>query len=137
MEWNALLDPHAAAIVYRSQVAVHRSVGLDVTLQVTMPVSEVRRRFQAPILAPVLDFAEVWFKEQDRITFHDPLAAATVFDPQICTFQSGRVEIDLAPGDSLGTTSYTPGPIGPHEVAVKVNKAAFFKHYFDTIHAIA
>ena len=60
-EWNAMLDPHATAMVYRSPVAIHRSIGLDVTLQVTLPAAEVRRRFQAPQLQPVLDFAEIWF----------------------------------------------------------------------------
>ncbi len=36
LEWNAMLDPHATAIVYRSPIVVHRSIGLDVTLQVTL-----------------------------------------------------------------------------------------------------
>jgi purine nucleosidase len=30
-EWNALLDPHATAMVYRAGARTHRSVGLDVT----------------------------------------------------------------------------------------------------------
>src|SRR5262249_17587815 len=55
LEWNAICDPHAAAIVYNAPVARHRSVGLDVTEQVVMPAAEVRRRFaQHPILAAVL-----------------------------------------------------------------------------------
>src|SRR4051812_27509426 len=36
LEWNALLDPHATAIVYRAPVLRHRSIGLDVTKQVKM-----------------------------------------------------------------------------------------------------
>ena len=42
VEWNASCDPHAAAIVYRSAVACHRSHGLDVTQQVRMSANEVR-----------------------------------------------------------------------------------------------
>src|SRR5574341_1196269 len=34
LEWNAYGDPHASAIVYRADVRVHRSVGLDVTSRV-------------------------------------------------------------------------------------------------------
>lgn len=34
LEWNALLDPAATAIVYRTRPPVHRSIGLDVTCQV-------------------------------------------------------------------------------------------------------
>ena len=34
-EWNATVDPFATSIVYRSNVPIHRSVGLDVTCQVS------------------------------------------------------------------------------------------------------
>src|SRR5689334_14191927 len=54
LEWNAILDPHATAIVYRAPVSVHRSIGLDVTCQVTMDAAQVRQRFQTPLLRPVL-----------------------------------------------------------------------------------
>jgi purine nucleosidase len=80
LEWNALLDPHATAITYHHPFPVHRSIGLDVTVQVKMTAEEVRRRFHAPLLRPVLDFAEVWFQQVDILTFHDPLAAVTLFD---------------------------------------------------------
>jgi inosine-uridine nucleoside N-ribohydrolase len=130
LEWNALIDPHATAIVYRSPIAVHRSIGLDVTLQVVMPAAEVRRRFQHPRLLPVLDFAEIWFQEQDKITFHDPLAATTLFDSAICAFQRGRVEVELADQEAAGMTCWTPDPAGPHEVALQVNPESFFTHYF-------
>ena len=95
LEWNAMLDPHASAIVYQSNIIHHRSIGLDVTRQVTLPANEVRQRFQAPLLQPVLDFAEVWFEDHDLITFHDPLAATTIFDSKICSFQRGHIEIEL------------------------------------------
>ena len=65
-EWNAIGDPHATAIVYNAPVAVHRSLGLDVTCQVVMPADEVRKQFQRPLLRPVLDFAEVWFTKRDQ-----------------------------------------------------------------------
>ena len=130
LEWNALVDPHATAIVYHSPVSLHRSIGLDVTLQVTMPADEVRRRFQHPRLHPVLDFAEIWFQEASQVTFHDPLAATTIFDSDICAFQRGRVEVELASQKVNGLTYWTADPAGPHEVAVGVDPAAFFAHYF-------
>ncbi|HLH75147.1 MAG TPA: nucleoside hydrolase [Chloroflexota bacterium] len=128
-EWNALCDPHAAAIVYRTPVAVHRSVPLDVTKQVTMPAAEVRERFQAGVLGVVRDLAEVWFTRYNRITFHDPLAATTIFDDQICGFQRGTVQVDLASEQTMGMTRWTPGGT-EHEVALEVNPQAFFTHYF-------
>src|SRR5690606_10321312 len=105
-EWNAMLDPHATAIVYAAQPPVHRSIGLDVTTQVILPASEVRARFQSPLLAPVLDFAEAWFRDRDTITFHDPLAAVTLFDEHVCQFERGAVEVELKPGNSQGRTRW-------------------------------
>lgn len=130
LEWNALNDPHATAMVYRAETAVHRSVGLDVTMQVRMAADEVRRRFDHPLLRPVLDFAEVWFRRQDAITFHDPLAAATVFAPQLCTFARGHVEVETASARLGGHTAWQPNPAGPHEVALGVQAEDFFEHYF-------
>lgn len=131
-EWNVILDPHAATIVYRAVSPIHRSVGLDVTTQVTLAADEVRRRFQTKLLRPVLDFAEVWFKERSRITFHDPLAAATLFDDGICEFERGQVTIELDDRAALGKTIWQPGD-GPHEVARAVDADRFFEHYFDTV----
>ncbi len=135
LEWNAMLDPHATAIVYRAPVKVHRSIGLDVTLQVTMPADDVRARFAHKLLRPVLDFAEVWFKSADKITFHDPLAAATIFDPRICKFQRGAVTVELDNPDQRGRTLWQPGaPKGRHAVAVEVDPQRFFRHYFSVFH---
>jgi inosine-uridine nucleoside N-ribohydrolase len=130
LEWNALVDPHATAIVYQTQARAHRSIGLDVTTQVTLAAEEVRARFRHPLLQPVLDFAEVWFKERPHITFHDPLAAATIFNDQICSFERGQVEVELASPRLMGHTYYKDDPSGPHEVALGVDAGAFFEEYF-------
>jgi purine nucleosidase len=129
-EWNIYCDPHAADLVYRASAPVHRSVGLDVTRQVVMPAAEVRARFTAPLLQPVLDFAEVWFARRPEIMFHDPLAAATLFDEQLCRFAPGTVEVSLEPGTEA-VTRWTPGGDRPrHEVALEVDSARFFHGYF-------
>lgn len=128
-EWNALCDPHATAIVYRARPAVHRSIGLDVTRQVTLQADEVRQRFQGPLLQPVLDFSQVWFEQRTTLTFHDPLAAATIFDEQICSFERGTIEVELTSERLAGLTYWQPGT-GPHEVALGVDPARFFDHFF-------
>jgi purine nucleosidase len=99
-----------------------------------MDAAEARERFGAKLLAPVRDFAEVWFREWPRITFHDPLAAATIFDPAICQFTRGTVTIDTNAGEAEGSTTFVPGD-GAHEVARTVNPAAFFDRYFTTVSA--
>jgi inosine-uridine nucleoside N-ribohydrolase len=130
LEWNARGDPHATDIAYRREVGVHRSIGLDVTCQVRMDAENVRKRFSAPLLRPVLDFAEVWFKHAKQITFHDPLAATTVFNDRICKFERGAVEVEMSSSRLLGMTHWTTDPTGRHEVALQVNPEAFFEEYF-------
>jgi len=131
LEWNALVDPVATAIAYHAAPPYHRSIGLDVTTKVTMPADEVRRKFQTPLLRPVLDFAEVWFEHATKVTFHDPLAATTLFDDSICDFQPGRVAIELKSDHVAGATLWYPGdPAGHHEIATNVNPSRFFEHYF-------
>ena len=135
LEWNVILDPHASAMVYRTPVKLHRSIGLDVTTQVTMAANDVRARFQIGLLRPVLDFAEVWFKERPRITFHDPLAAATLFDEGICGYETGQVTIELEDKELLGMTNWTKESSTPHTVATSVNADRFFEHYFGVLAA--
>jgi len=129
-EWNAGGDPHATAVVYNAPAAVHRSIGLDVTTRVVMPAAEVRRRFSAPLLKPVLDFAEVWFARAQAITFHDPLAAVSIFDDSVCRFERGQVEVELDSPRLAGLTHWTPDAGGPHEVALEVDPQRFFEQYF-------
>ena len=45
IEWNALCDPYAAAMVYNSRPPMHRTVSLDVTTEVVMAADDVRKRF--------------------------------------------------------------------------------------------
>lgn len=130
-EWNALIDPHASAIVYNARPAHHRSIGLDVTLQVVMNSDDVRQQFQAPLLRPVVDFAEVWFREtHPSITFHDPLAAATIFEPSVCGYQQGLAEIELTSERLAGLTYWKPDANGPHEIATTVDVPHFYDHFF-------
>lgn len=132
-EWNIRLDPHAAEIVFRSGVEVHRCVGLDVTEGVTLPAARVRESFAAPVLRPVRDFAEVWFRERETITFHDPLAAAAALDPAVCAFTRGDVTVELSDGEGRGITRFEPTPAGKHAAASSVDADRFFAGFFDVV----
>src|SRR5688572_10007782 len=120
IEWNIAGELLASEIVYTTAVRLHRSLGLNVTQQVVMPADQVRERFTASLLRPVLDMAEIWFAGfYPSITFHDPLAAATVFEPDLCFYQQGTVRIDNS--DKPGKTICQPGGAeSPHQVAMTV-----------------
>ena len=130
LEWNAICDPHAIAKVFMSPAHV-RAVGLEITCQVQMDAVAVRERFQKPLLQPVLDFAEIWFEERDHITFHDPLAAATLFDEQVCAFERGAAEVELTSPRLQGFTYWQADtPASWHEIAVSVDRRRFFENFF-------
>ncbi len=133
-EWNALNDPHATAIVYAAPVQKHISIGLDVTRQVTMerPESEEKLR-QSKYGAPILDMGGAWFQDHDIVTFHDPLAAATIFEPEICQYQTGFVSIESADAALYGFTDWKAGQGETHTVALEVDAQKFFDLYFATI----
>jgi inosine-uridine nucleoside N-ribohydrolase len=133
VEWNIAGDPLASEITYGARVRLHRSLGLNVTQKVVMPADDVRKQFTAPLLRPVLDMAEIWFKGfYPFITYHDPLAAATIFETDLCLYQQGTVTID-----SIGThtrTIWQPGGSNaPHQVAMTVDVERYFEHFFDVV----
>ena len=130
LEWNIMLDPHAAAIVYNSPVKIFKSVGLDVTRKVTMDAKAVKEKFNTKLLEPVVDFADVWFEERDKITFHDPLAAVTIFHDDICTFKKGKVEVELLSERLRGLTFWKEESNGNHAIALQVDRKKFFDEYF-------
>ena len=132
LEWNCLVDPIATAMVYRARPPWHISIGLDVTLQCVMPATEVRRRFTPAPLPVVAQMAETWLSKGWDFTFHDPLAAATVFHPELCTYEDGEVRLAIDPtaektGDTILTAMQGKAP---HRVAKGVNVEAFFREYF-------
>ena len=133
VEWNVAGDPLASEITYKAPVRLHRSVGLNVTQQVMMSADQVREKFTAPLLSPVLDMAEIWFAGfYPFITFHDPLAAATIFEPDLCTYQQGTVKLDN--DDKPGSTIWQPdGTSAPHQVATTVDVDRYFQHFFSVV----
>jgi purine nucleosidase len=133
-EWNVRCDPHAAQIVYRSRAADFRCFGLDVTLEVQLPAAEIRERFSLDRLRPVLDFADAWSASTDRpMYFHDPLAAAAIFAPQIVTMRRGHVDVETSGPALSGVTLWTADPDGPLEMGYAVDAEAFFAEYFAVV----
>ena len=132
-EWNAVNDPHATALTYRAPAPRHLSFGLDVTKKVVL----TRDAFEPLIRATemgrcALDMAAAWFEKTPEVTFHDPLAAAAIFEPMLCTYAAGHVDVVWETG-LLGKTQWTPRTDGPHKIAVTVEADAFFAHFFATL----
>src|SRR5262249_49565482 len=106
-EWNGRVDPHATAMVYAAPAAPHLSVGLDVTPCCTMAAAECRERLAGGGLDVVNEMTAVWARDTRTVCFHDPLAAAYLFDPEILTVQPGRVDVELTSPRVAGMTHWT------------------------------
>ncbi|MEO8399312.1 MAG: nucleoside hydrolase [Ignavibacteriaceae bacterium] len=130
LEWNAKGDYHASDIVYKASVSVHRSIGIDVTSQVKMSSDEFKNKFTADIFKPLHDYAEHWYAHSNTVTFHDPLAAVTIFNENICEFKRGNVSIEMDDKNNLGLTKWELSENGRNEIAFSVNKDKFFEEYF-------
>ena len=132
-EWNCKCDPVATAMAWAAPVPKRVAVGLDVTTKCVQTPDEVRARYLRPPLDTVLSMAEVWFSHAKRMTYHDPLAAALIFEPTLCGYQSGTVKVDYGPGAEGGRTHFTPAKVGDKnltDICATVRPEAFFTEYF-------
>ncbi|MDX1931564.1 MAG: nucleoside hydrolase [Capsulimonadales bacterium] len=127
-EWNLSGDPHASAIVFRRSVR-HRVVGLDVTHRLWMDAATLRRRFVRPLFDLAREIGQESLERWGGMVFHDPLAAATIFAPELCRYERGTVSIDTV-GPTVGASRFAPDENGPHSVAVTVDPEAFFDRFF-------
>lgn len=131
IENNALIDPHATRIVYQAKVKEHVTCGLNVTSRLIMKPEEAERIFHHPLLEPVLDIAREWFKDEERVTFHDPLTAVSLFHEDVCRFERGSLAIETDSRLLSGFTYWRPDKEGEHKVAMDVDKELFFKYLFE------
>lgn len=124
-EWNCICDPVASAIVAKSRRPKHTWYGLDVTLQCQMSKTDCEERFKGPLLELVLKMATKWFDHAPNITFHDPLAAACIFHPELCQYEKGTVIMN----PERGQTTFE-NEEGNDHVAMTVDSEKFFEEYF-------
>lgn len=136
-EWNAKLDPIATSIVYQARPPEHISIGLDVTMSCRMPSGECIKRFRdmGGPFAITADATEVFARYRPQAIFHDPLAAAVIFDRQICQYRAGEVSVDTASALAPGGTFLKGSDGGPHRVAWEVDAERFFANFFDVQNA--
>ncbi|HPP66900.1 MAG TPA: nucleoside hydrolase [bacterium] len=129
IEWNISCDPYAANVVFSSSVKNIYVCGLDVTTQVTMEKDRIVKKFgKNALLKEVLNFAEIWFRDKKTITFHDPLTASVLFNPDICAFKKGKIFVD-----QIGRTGFIEDEKHNTSVAFKVDTELFFSHFFRVI----
>lgn len=110
-EFNIYVDPHAAQVVFTSGVPIVL-MPLDVTHK-ALTTPDRLQRFQAlgtpagDSTAGMLGFYDRWDMEKYDLPggpLHDPTVIAYLLEPDLFAGREVHVEIDIAPGPTLGMT---------------------------------
>lgn len=131
VEFNVRSDPHAAAMIWRRTECPTTVFGLNVTRQCQLPVAETRALFAGGPFNIVADMIDSWltYRPREHIYFHDVLAAACVFQPDLCGYASGRIRAELRASEQQGVAYFDADEAGPQRVAATVDIGRFFDHY--------
>ncbi|MFI0262291.1 nucleoside hydrolase [Streptomyces sp. NPDC017056] len=146
-EFNIVIDPHAAHIVFNERWPV-TMVGLDLTHQalatpeVTKKIADVGTK-PARFVLELLDFFRDAYRENQGFEYppvHDPCAVAYVIDPDVMTVRKAPVDIELTGGLTMGmTVTDFRWPIPEDcrtQVAVKLDHERFWNLVVDALERI-
>lgn len=127
--WNSWADPLASKIVFSARVTAHRAIPLEVTdtLSIEAGQAENLLRPDSDLLRAVYSFGNNWLKKSEKLTLHDPLAAVSVFHPDICCFERGNVQVETEEKSNMGGTSFVPSADGSVEIARSVDRVQFYR----------
>ena len=133
--WNAWSDPLASKIVFESNVGLHKVIPLEVTNKLTIK-AETAKSFLASdsdLMKAVFDFGNAWLESSNQLTLHDPLAAVSVFYPDICRFEKGTVCVETQKVNDMGATGFSADSNGNVEIAKSVEQEQFYDILFGTL----
>ena len=135
--WNSWADPLASSIVFSARVGIHRAAPLEVTDRLTIDAEEAGTllRADSDLMKAVFDFGNAWLQSAGKLTLHDPLAAVSVFHPDICRYERGFVRVETVRESEMGGTFCTPSPDGNVEIARTVDKERFYHILSDVLNA--
>lgn len=126
-EWNVVCDSEAFGVLLRSGIA------MDITpwyvgRVATWTPEHIAQLARSPSpLARFLHRAiEAWrvgVKDPQELPhLYDPLAVATIFKPELCTWKRGTVSVELQGTATYGYTQFSESASGRHRVAWDVER---------------
>ncbi|MBO5646873.1 MAG: nucleoside hydrolase [Clostridia bacterium] len=133
--WNSWADPLASKLTFEAEISTHRAVPLEVTDMLTVDSAYAHDLLKrsSPLMDAVFDFGSAWLKQSGKLTLHDPLAAISVFHPDLCTYERGRVRVETENEADMGGTAFTPDETGNIEIARTVDKERFYRILSQTL----
>ena len=139
-EWNIRCDPEAAHLVFASGIPLHVTtwhIGMNAQFR-NPDVARITGCKQP--LAQYLHRAILAWQRHHRHSglesmpsLFDPLAVATMIQPDLCTWRQGTVTVELQGSATYGYTSFRERADGPHRIAWEVNREAAIAWYLERI----
>lgn len=147
-EFNTLVDPHAAHIVFHSGMPI-TLVPLDVTYQcvLTRPDVDRLRKIESPLTRFIADATRFYMEYHEDYqgiegcVINDPLALALTFAPELCDYKELYVDVDISGGVSMGKTladfyNYDKKPANM-KVALGVRPRDFIELFLERMEKLA
>ncbi|HUW83865.1 MAG TPA: nucleoside hydrolase [Phycisphaerae bacterium] len=135
-EWNICCDPVAAALVAASGLDV-TYVGLDVTTKCVLSEQQLQQLLDSdrPVARNLAHATRFWQGDSKarRPMLHDPLAVATLVQPELVTTKTGTVSVELTGQHAYGQTLFAPDEKGRHHICVDVKAEEFLKLWLDRV----
>ncbi|MFX0549578.1 pyrimidine-specific ribonucleoside hydrolase RihA [Hathewaya histolytica] len=144
-EFNILVDPEAADVVFKSGVPI-TMCGLDVTHKAQVYDEDIEKfrglsNATGKLVAELLDFFAIFHKDE-RFGFkgaplHDPCAVACIIDPSIIKTKKCHVDIETNGEFTLGATVVDYNDILKKEknvdVAFDIDRERFIQMIYDSV----
>ncbi len=139
-EWNIRCDPEAAHHVFASGIPI------DVTPwhignEAKFHTADLERMAQSPL--PVVQYlhraVHAWKDAQRKPGYEpmpslfDPLAVATMMQPDLCTWRQGLVTVELQGQSTYGYTQFHADERGPHRIAWDVDRDRAIGWYLERV----
>ncbi len=143
-EFNILVDPEAAKIVFESGVPI-TMVGLDVTHKALIYPDEIEALRKlgkiGKAIAELMDFYGVFYRKGFKGNpIHDALAVAAVFEPDIISTRHLNVSVETSGEFTLGRTVVdfrgVTGRKANCDVALGVDREGFIELLFNAVRTL-
>jgi purine nucleosidase/pyrimidine-specific ribonucleoside hydrolase len=141
IEWNIRCDPEAAAIVTRSGIPIDWTPFYIGEAARFAPEHFARLdASRSPLARQLVASIKAWQQGGTHLPWmFDPMSVATIVRPELCTWRTGLVDVELAGSGTYGCTTFAKDAAnakpGPHRVAWDVERDAALTFFLDRITA--
>ncbi len=138
-EWNIRCDPEAAALVFAAPWRVD-VVPWHIGNVVKFTPAEVEQMgaSASPLSQRLYLMIKAWQaagdpKNPQLPSLFDPMAVATLTHPDLMTWKTGDVNVELNGDTTYGFTTFQPSPTGRHRIAWDADRSASIAHYLSRV----